>query len=53
MLGDISKAKIIYVACGYTDMSKRIDSLAAIVKEQFQLNPFSESLFLLCGKRRD
>jgi len=53
MLGDISKAKTIYVACGYTDMRKSIDGLAAIVKEQFQLNPFSESLFLFCGKRRD
>ena len=53
MLGDISGAKAIYVACGYTDMRKSIDGLAAIVQEQFQLDPFSKSLFLFCGKRRD
>ena len=34
-------------------MRKSIDGLAAIVKEQFHLNPFSSSLFLFCGKRRD
>jgi transposase len=53
MLGDISGAKAIYVACGYTDMRKSIDGLAAIVQEQFRLDPFSKSLFLFCGKRRD
>lgn len=53
MLGDITIAEHIYIACGYTDMRKSIDGLAAIVKEQFHLNPFSSSLFLFCGKRRD
>lgn len=53
MLGDVTIAKDIYIACGYTDMRKSIDGLAAIVQEQFQLDPFSKSLFLFCGKRRD
>ena len=53
MLGDISIAEEIYVACGYTDMRKSIDGLAAIVQEQFQLNPFAKTLYLFCGKRRD
>jgi len=53
MLGDITVAKDIYIACGYTDMRKSIDGLAAIVQEQFRLDPFSKSLFLFCGKRRD
>ena len=53
MLGDITIAEHIYIAFGYTDMRKSIDGLAAIVKEQFHLNPFSSSLFLFCGKRRD
>jgi transposase len=53
MLGDISIAEEIYIACGYTDMRKSIDGLAAIVQEQFQLNPFSKNLYLFCGKRRD
>lgn len=53
MLGDITVAKDIYIACGHTDMRKSIDGLAAIVQEQFHLDPFSKSLFLFCGKRRD
>ena len=53
MLGDISKAEQIYIACGYTDMRKSIDSLAAIVQQNFQLNPFQNSLFLFCGRQRD
>ena len=53
MLGDISVAEHIYIACGYTDMRKSIDGLAALVQEEFHLDPFSKSLFLFCGKRRD
>ena len=53
MLGDITVAPNIYIACGYTDMRKSIDGLAVIVQEQFHLDPFSKSLFLFCGKRRD
>lgn len=53
MLGDITVAKNIYIACGYTDMRKSIDGLAAIVQEQFHLDPYSSSLFLFCGKHRD
>ena len=53
MLGDITIAKDIYIACGYTDMRKSIDGLAAVVQEQFSLNPFTSSLYLFCGKRRD
>ena len=53
MLGDIAVAENIYIACGYTDMRKSIDGLAAVVQQQFHLDPFSKSLFLFCGKRRD
>ncbi len=53
MFGDISKAEKIYIACGYTDMRKSIDGLAGIVQQNFQLNPFQNSLFLFCGRRRD
>ncbi len=53
MLGDISRAERIYIACGYTDMRKSIDGLVAIVEQSFQLDPFSSSLFLFCGRRRD
>jgi len=53
MLGDISKAKGIFVACGRTDMRKSIDGLSAIVQQNFNLNPFSNNLFLFCGHKSD
>ena len=53
MIGDISRAKNIYIVCGYTDMRKSIDGLAAIVQQNFKLDVFSGSLFLFCGKRCD
>lgn len=51
MLGDLSRAENIYLACGYTDMRKSIDGLAAIVQQNFRLDPFSNSLFLFCGHK--
>ena len=30
-----------------------IDGLAGIVQRQFKLDPFSETLFLFCGRRND
>jgi len=53
MLGDISKAERIYIACGYTDLRKSIDGLATIVQKVFHLDPFSNNLYLFCGKRND
>ena len=53
MLGDIRQAQNIYLVCGYTDMRRGIDGLAAIVQQNYRLDPYSSSLFLFCGKRRD
>jgi transposase len=53
MLGDISQAESIYLACGYTDMRKAIDGLASLVQQNFKLDPFSNSLFLFCGHKCD
>ena len=53
MLGDITIAKEIYLACGYTDMRKSIDGLAVVVQQQFKLDPFQPALFLFCGHRCD
>lgn len=50
MLGDISKAQYIYIVTGYTDMRKAIDGLAATVQQNFKLDPFSNTLFLFCGR---
>jgi len=43
----------VYIACGYTDLRRGIDGLAAIIQEQFRLNPFEKTLFLFCGRRTD
>lgn len=43
----------IVLASGATDLRKSIDSLAAIVQEQFSLNPFSPTLFVFCNRGRD
>lgn len=42
-----------YLACGYTDLRKGIDGLASLVQQEFELDPFTNSLFLFCGRRRD
>ena len=34
-------------------MRKSIDGLMAIVQDTYQLDPYSNSLFLFCGKRAD
>ena len=34
-------------------MRKSIDGLAAIVRDNYSLDPFSNSLFLFCGKKCD
>lgn len=53
MLNDFSGASRIYLACGYTDLRRGIDGLSAIVQSSFRLNPFTDSLFLFCGRRCD
>jgi transposase len=53
MLGDISQAKHVYIACGYTDLRKSIDGLAIVVGHHFELDPFERSVFLFCGRRCD
>ena len=53
MLNDFTGAAHIYIACGYTDLRRGIDGLAGIVEREVHLDPFSDSLFLFCGRRRD
>ena len=43
----------IFLSCGFTDMRKSVDGLAAIVQQNFQLDPFSNNLFIFCGRRHD
>ena len=53
MLSDFTGADRVYIACGYNDLRRGIDGLAAIVQQQFNLDPFTNTLFLFCGRRRD
>ena len=53
MLNDFTGADKVYIACGYTDLRKGIDGLAQLVQQQFELDPFTNTLFLFCGRRRD
>ena len=41
MLSDFTGADKVYIACGYTDLRRGIDGLAAMVQQQFDLNPFT------------
>ena len=50
---DFSKVQLYYIACGYTDLRRGIDGLAAIVSTQFQAELKEDSLFLFCGRRAD
>lgn len=53
MLNNAAGVSQVYIACRYTDM-RGIDGLAALVKNNFHLDPFiSGILFLFCGRRTD
>ncbi len=43
----------VYIVCGKTDLRKGIDSLAYLIQSQFDLDPFSKSVFLFCGGKSD
>lgn len=43
----------VYLARGSTDLRKSIDGLAVIVREEFDLDPFSPCLFVFCNRQRD
>ena len=54
MLNDGSGFKRIYLATGYTDLRRGIEGLAAIIRFQFELDPYDRNtLFLFCGRRCD
>lgn len=53
MLKNFTGADHIYLATGYTDLRKGLDGLVLLVEKEFRLDPFSNSLFLFCGRRSD
>lgn len=52
MLSEVGSDKV-YLACGATDLRKSIDGLAVLVKECFDLDPFSSALFVFCNRQKD
>lgn len=54
MLNDAKEFKHVYIAVGYTDLRRGIDSLTMMIKNNFKLDPYEEgNLFLFCGRRTD
>ena len=50
MLGDISGASKIFIITGYTDMRQSFNGLIALVKDTYKLDPYSNAVFLFCGR---
>lgn len=54
MLREASGIKRVILACGRTDLRKGLDSLAALVRLAYGLDPLEEgTLFLFCGVKKD
>jgi transposase len=53
LLKDIREYSGIFVATGPTDLRKAIEGLSHIVKQDFQMDPFGNYLFLFCNRRRN
>ena len=53
LLKDISAYGGIYLACGSTDLRKSVDGLANIVRQDWEMNPFENYLFLFCNRGRN
>lgn len=43
----------VYLVTGYTDLRRGIDGLAEVVHGKLALDPYSEALYLFCGRKRD
>lgn len=46
-------AEHVYLACGYTDMRKSVNGLSTLISCKYNMDPFSKSMFIFCGKSRD
>ena len=53
MKHDYTSVQNIYIICGKTDMRKGIDGLATLIQDSFELDPYSDSIFLFSGWSKD
>lgn len=49
---DLGTGTTVYIACGVTDLRKSYHGLSAIIKLKFKLDPYSQSLFAFCNRRK-
>ena len=49
----LGEGTCVYLAIGSTDLRKSIDGLAALVSQDFEMDLFSNSLFVFCNRDRD
>ena len=45
-----AQAENLYIITGYTDMRKGVKGLLQIIQGQYSLDPYTDSLFLFCGR---
>lgn len=50
MLGDLSGVSKIFLITGRTDMRKSFDGLMAVIRDNYQLDPYANAVYLFCGK---
>lgn len=54
MFNDVSGFNRIFIACGYPDLCRGIDGLAAAIKNGFHMDLYEQgNIFLFCGRRTD
>lgn len=49
----LSKITNIYLAKDYVDFRKSIDGLVNIIHYEFNLDPYSQALFIFCNRNKD
>ncbi len=49
---EITGSENVYLSTEKTDMRKSIESLSAIVQQHFELDPFSDAMFVFCSSDR-
>ena len=53
LMKDIREYSGIFIACGATDLRRGVDGLAHMVKQDFNLDPFGNYVFLFCNRGRN
>ena len=54
MLNNLLKdVKTVYIAYGYTDFRKQMQSLYSLVQDKYLKNPYENACYIFCNKKRD